>query len=104
MVICRACSLWKVASVSRLAGLAIRVSWSDVAESGYLEVRLLADLRPVGRPAVAPEGFLALVLPLNWEAFFAITGMEPRTFVVAAAFRLLLLSLAILNCHTFFPG
>lgn len=59
------------------------------------------DLRPAVRPA-PPEAFFMPVLPLNWEAFFAVTGTLLRPLVVVADLRLLIFSLAILNDHTFF--
>jgi len=68
----------------------------------YLAEPLLEDLRPAERPAVAPEVLLALVLPLNWEAFFAATGMLLRPFVVLPDFKLLVFSLAIFTNDTFF--
>ena len=58
--------------------------------------RLLEDLRPVER-LVPPEVLLVPVLPLSWEAFFAVAGKLPRPLVVLPDFILLVFSLAILN-------
>jgi hypothetical protein len=69
---------------------------------GYLAILRLEDLRPVERLTVLPEAFFLPVLPLIWAAFFAVTGMALRPLVVPADFRLLILSLAILNYDTFF--
>jgi hypothetical protein len=68
-----------------------------------LALPLPDDLRPAVRPA-PPEAFFVPVLPLNCEAFFAVTGMLPRPLVVLADLRLLIFSLAILNDHTFFAN
>jgi hypothetical protein len=62
-----------------------------------VEVFRPAELRPV-----LPEAFLVPVLPLIWAAFFAVTGMLERPFVVLPDLRLLTFSLAILIYDTFF--
>ena len=60
------------------------------------------DFRPDELRTVLPEAFLVPVLPLNWAAFFAVTGMLLRPLVVLADFRLLILSFAIFTYDTFF--
>lgn len=62
----------------------------------------MEDFRPAGLRPVLPEAFFIPVLPLNWAAFFAVTGILERPLVVLADFRLLTLSLAILIYDTFF--
>lgn len=71
--------------------------------SGYLWVPLLVeDFRPAELRPVLPEAFFVPVRPLNWAAFFAVTGILERPFVVLADLRLLTLSLATLIYDTFF--
>jgi len=49
---------------------------------------------------VLPEAFFVPVLPLICAAFFAVTGMLERPFVVLPDLRLLTFSLAILIYDT----
>ena len=69
---------------------------------GYLPPLPVEVFRPAELCPLELGAVLLLVLPLNWAAFFAVTGMLLRPFVVMDDFRLLTLSLAILTCNTFF--
>ena len=68
----------------------------------YLVPLLPDDFRPVERLGELPEAPLIPVRPLNCAALLAVTGKLLRPLVLAADFRLLTFSFAILNSGTSF--